>query len=49
MRASSSAALRRSYLKVENDLTYRGWFELESPERQGLISNWVYQLARLGP
>jgi|HubBroStandDraft_1064217.scaffolds.fasta_scaffold04625_4 hypothetical protein len=34
-------------LKVENDLTYRGWFELESPERQGLISNWVYQLARL--
>jgi hypothetical protein len=32
---------------VENDLTYQGWFELERPERQGLISNWVYQLAQL--
>jgi hypothetical protein len=32
---------------VEGDLGYRGWFELEKPERQSLIANWIYQLARL--
>jgi hypothetical protein len=29
----------------DNDLSYSGWFELEKPESQSLIANWVYQLA----
>jgi hypothetical protein len=33
---------------VDDELTYQGWSELDKPERQNLIANWVYQLAHLG-
>jgi Domain of unknown function (DUF4062) len=33
---------------VDDELTYQGWSELDKPERQNLIANWVYQLALLG-
>ena len=31
----------------DDEFTYQGWFELERPERQALMANWVYQLAHL--
>jgi Domain of unknown function (DUF4062) len=32
---------------VDDALTYLGWYQLEKPERQNLIANWIYQLAYL--
>jgi hypothetical protein len=31
----------------DDEVSYRGWGELEDPERQSLIANWIYQLAFL--